>query len=207
MRPRGRPRARPEGAGGTWEADDCRVVRRTVKILHTRFTSSTRCSGSPPPVGPWIPEIGAPSRPGGAPQGRCARGPVSRVLDPASEVATISLGPRSRAASNDLPGRQRRGSSPTFPIWSFSGWGLPCRTCHQARGALLPHRFTLTARCQRVERGSARIATGGGLLSVALSLASRPVAVNNHPDPWSPDFPPPSRNSGAVARTSHAAAS
>ena len=30
----------------------------------------------------------------------------------------------------------------------------------------------------------------GGLFSVALSLASRPVAVNNHPDPWSPDFPP-----------------
>ena len=33
----------------------------------------------------------------------------------------------------------------------------------------------------------------GGLLSVALSLASRPVAVNNHPCPWSPDFPPRDR--------------
>ena len=33
----------------------------------------------------------------------------------------------------------------------------------------------------------------GGLLSVALSLASRPVAVNNHPCPWSPDFPPRGR--------------
>ena len=30
----------------------------------------------------------------------------------------------------------------------------------------------------------------GGLFSVALSLTLRPVAVSNHPDPWSPDFPP-----------------
>ncbi len=33
----------------------------------------------------------------------------------------------------------------------------------------------------------------GGLFSVALSLASRPVAVSNHPGPWSPDFPPRAR--------------
>jgi len=32
---------------------------------------------------------------------------------------------------------------------------------------------------------------GGGLFSVALSLISRPVAVSNHPDPRSPDFPLP----------------
>ena len=30
------------------------------------------------------------------------------------------------------------------PIWSCSGWGLPCHACYQARGALLPHHFTLT---------------------------------------------------------------
>jgi hypothetical protein len=30
------------------------------------------------------------------------------------------------------------------PIWSCSGWGLPCRPCCQRRGALLPHLFTLT---------------------------------------------------------------
>ena len=30
------------------------------------------------------------------------------------------------------------------PIWSCSGWGLPCRRCYQRRGALLPHHFTLT---------------------------------------------------------------
>ena len=47
---------------------------------------------------------------------------------------------------------------------------------------------------------------GGGIFSVALSLASRPVAVSNHPDPWSPDFPPRSlAGPGAAARSSHAA--
>ena len=29
------------------------------------------------------------------------------------------------------------------PIWPCPGWGLPCRHCHQCRGGLLPHRFTL----------------------------------------------------------------
>ncbi|TWT54529.1 hypothetical protein Pla22_21760 [Rubripirellula amarantea] len=48
-------------------------------------------------------------------------------------------------------------------------------------GALLPHRFTLTT------------ASRGGLLSVALSLASRPVDVINHPVLRSPDFPPDRR--------------
>ena len=39
----------------------------------------------------------------------------------------------------------------------------------------------------RIRRCEPRV---GGLFSVALSLASRPVAVGNHPDPRSPDFPP-----------------
>ena len=29
-------------------------------------------------------------------------------------------------------------------IWACWRWGLPCRGCHQPRGALLPHHFTLT---------------------------------------------------------------
>ena len=48
----------------------------------------------------------------------------------------------------------------------------------QAAGALLPHRFTLTAPYRR-----------GGLFSVALSLGSPPVAVSDHPALRSPDFP------------------
>jgi len=31
----------------------------------------------------------------------------------------------------------------------------------------------------------------GGLLSVALSVGSRPPGVTWHPIRWSPDFPPP----------------
>jgi len=50
-------------------------------------------------------------------------------------------------------------------------------------GALLPHRFTLTCdRCRSI----------GGLLSVALSVASRRLAVSQHPALWSPDLPRPS---------------
>jgi hypothetical protein len=53
-------------------------------------------------------------------------------------------------------------SHPTpIPIRSCSRRGLPCRTCRQARGGLLPHPFTLT------------LMTQGGLLSVALSLGFR----------------------------------
>ena len=30
------------------------------------------------------------------------------------------------------------------PIWHCSRWGLPCQSCCQSCGGLLPHRFTLT---------------------------------------------------------------
>ncbi len=53
-------------------------------------------------------------------------------------------------------------------------------------GALLPHRFTLTTRPSGPSPGE----PFGGLLSVALSLASRPVDVIDHPVLRSPDFPP-----------------
>jgi len=59
-------------------------------------------------------------------------------------------------------------------------------------------RCALTAPFHPCRPGSPR---DGGLLSVALSLASRPVAVGNHPGPWSPDFPPrskPERPSGPL---------
>ncbi len=48
------------------------------------------------------------------------------------------------------------------PIRSCSRRGLPCRSCFQKRGALLPHPFTLASRRTGI----------GGLLSVALSLGS-----------------------------------
>ena len=55
-----------------------------------------------------------------------------------------------------------------------------------AAGALLPHRFTLTAAANKT---GAQSPHRGGLLSVALSRALRPVGVADHPVRWSPDFP------------------
>ena len=72
-----------------------------------------------------------------------------------------------------------------FPIWPCSRWGLPCRSCYQDRGALLPHRFTLTGPCGFTRKSL------GGLLSVALSVGSRPPGVTWHLIRRSPDFPPP----------------
>ncbi len=56
-------------------------------------------------------------------------------------------------------------------------------------GALLPHRFTLTTRPTDLPKAEPP-EPFGGLLSAALSLASRPVDVIDHPVLRSPDFPP-----------------
>lgn len=78
-----------------------------------------------------------------------ARAPVSRILSPRASTrgSAIYLGSRSRATSIDLPagiGRAalyRLAAAPR-PIWSFSPWGLPCRSHHWPRGGLLHHPFT-----------------------------------------------------------------
>ena len=122
--------------------------------------------------------------PAGSRQGEVdVRGAISRVLSSpqgGGRPFLWDLGrPRPRTIyPGGLNGAGRHRSS---PIRSFSGWGLPCHFRRRKRGALLPHRFTLAARLREV----------GGLFSVALSLGLRPVGVTNHPDPWSPDFPPP----------------
>jgi len=67
--------------------------------------------------------------------------PVSRVLS----GIIIHLDWKS-PSSLKQPTRKRRGPRHSFPIWSCSGWGLPCRLSYQKRGALLPHHFTLTRR-------------------------------------------------------------
>jgi len=64
-----------------------------------------------------------------------------------------------------------------------SGWGLPSQASHLACWWALtspfhPYLFRVLTR-----------AAIGGLLSAALSLASRPVGVTDHPVLWSPDFP------------------
>ena len=62
----------------------------------------------------------------------------------------IPLGRASRRASSTLPGnpcgsRRARTDRPEgCPIWSCTGWGLPCHPPYSGRGELLPRRFTLT---------------------------------------------------------------
>ncbi len=70
--------------------------------------------------------------------------PVSRVLS----WIIIHLG-RKSPPGLERPTRKRRGPRHGFPIWSCSGWGLPCRSRYRSRGALLPHHFTLTDRGRR----------------------------------------------------------
>ena len=74
------------------------------------------------------------------------------------------------------PTRKRRGPRHCFPIWSCSGWGLPCRS------VLPPARCALTAPFHPYQ-------FPGGILSVALSVGSRPPGITWHPALWSPDFP------------------
>ena len=79
------------------------------------------------------------------------------------------------------PTRAQRGPRLRAPIWPCSGRGLPSRRrCRRTRCAL-----TAPFHPCRRHRESA----GGGLLSVALSVGSRPPGVTWHPVLWSPDFP------------------
>ncbi len=92
--------------------------------------------------------------------------PVSRVLS----WIIIHLDWKS-PSSLKQPTRKRRGPRHSFPIWSCSGWGLPCHFCYQKRGALLPHPFTLTNRSWRFTL----CCTGRGLAPPRRYLAPCPV--------------------------------
>ena len=116
----------------------------------------------------------------------CKPGSVAPTCRSRRGRATISLEQRLPTASSSRPGRRCWTSRPTpARRLNFSLLGLAPDGVYRARpvtqpaGELLPHRFTLTARCP-----------GGGFLSVALSLTSRPVGVTHHRALWSPDFPP-----------------
>ena len=92
--------------------------------------------------------------------------PVSRVL---SRII-IHLDRKSPSGLKQ-PTRKQRGPRHCFPIWSCSGWGLPRRPCYHARGALLPHHFTLTNRGWRYPF----CCTGRGLAPPRRYLAPCPV--------------------------------
>jgi len=64
----------------------------------------------------------------------------------------IPLGSASRRTSSDLPGSRFHRSGKHAdrtrgcPIWSCTGWGLPCHPPYSGCGELLPRLFTLTLR-------------------------------------------------------------
>jgi hypothetical protein len=87
--------------------------------------------------------------------------PVARRLK--QPTRTAGSGHRSRSLAFAKPR--------AAPIRSCSRWGLPCRRRCRRRGALLPHRFTLTVPARR---------PNGGLFSVALSLDLHPPDVIRH---------------------------
>jgi len=104
---------------------------------------------------------------------------ISRILFPEDRAVIIHLGRRSPAASSDLPGSIGRAILKRFPIRSCSGWGLPgFPCCHENRWALTSPFHPYLQK------------TGGGLLSVALSLGLPPPGVTRHPALRSSDFPP-----------------
>src|SRR5262245_11124226 len=135
-------------------------------------------------------------------------GPVSRVLSPPVQKAWAEDGHFSRTpvarrlqqptrapgGGPDQPARYCTPVREALPKEKSADalLGLaPGGVCQASRvapaaGALLPHRFTLTVGAR--QDGGSRAAYGG-LLSVALSRALRPVAVSDHPILWSPDFP------------------
>lgn len=130
----------------------------------------------------------------------CKPGSVPRGHLVAHGATTISLGRRSPDASSSRPGSGdetgrfapnphrtgRRGSN--FFLLGLAPDGVyRASPVTRPAGELLPHRFTLT--------GGANPA--GGLFSVALSLALRPVGVTHHRALRSPDFPPATVSPGA----------
>ena len=129
--------------------------------------------------------------------GAGARRPVSRVLSRAAARAmAIHLG-------RPLPGRltrPTRAAGPetdpsavlrpphAAPTWSCSRRGLPCRSRRRARGALLPHPFTLARR---------PCGPGRAVCSLWHFPWGRPRrALPGSVLPWSPDFPPPRPEGG-----------
>ena len=148
----------------------------------------------------------------GRQSGKRGSWPVSRVLYPAPfrsglariqtrpewcEAMVIPLGRRLPVGSSGLPrsnaGLQRacRGRTSPPPLFGLAPGGV-CRAsrspdCWCALTAPF-HPYLIPVIYRAI----------GGVLSVALSLASRPVGVTHHRVLWSPDFPLPVRFAAGV---------
>ena len=92
--------------------------------------------------------------------------------------------------------RQSRGLERGRSAWPCSGWGLPSQPGRPGCWCALTapfHPYRDVPLTGAREQACARSTDSrGGLLSVALSRALRPVGVADHPVLWSPDFPLPS---------------
>jgi hypothetical protein len=115
----------------------------------------------------------------------------------ARRVTAIPLERRLPGASSNLPGRPDPDIDPgtqpplprrwfrAVPIRFCSRWGLPCRLRCRKRGALLPHRFTLTASTLPRRAGAAAVCF---LWHFPWGRPRR--TLSGTACPWSPDFPP-----------------
>ncbi len=151
---------------------------RTLTI-HRTYSELVKYS-DPPVAGVWI-SCGD----------RWTRRPISRVLSRLrTDAAIIPLDRPLLDGSRDLPGRL----GPTtalpaqggrnVPIRSCSWRGLPCRPCHQVRGGLLPHPFTLTSAAAEAVCSLWRYPWGRPRRALPAAMSS-----------WSPDFPRPPEGS------------
>lgn len=138
------------------------------------------------------------------------RNSASRSVAPRRDVASIARDGLSREACGAWDPRESgRAVACSLLTWACWRWGLPCHVCHQTRGALLPHLFTLTFvewasptmphHPRQRDAGERRPPYDGGVFSVALSLASLPVAVSHHRALSSSDFPPGGTSPRAAA--------
>ena len=117
----------------------------------------------------------------------------ARIRDGHSSGTTVTRRlqqPTRTARSGQIPKLALR----TVPIRSCSRWGLPCRRRCRQRGALLPHRFTLTAAV--TQRAAAVCSLWHFPWARARRMLSGTVC------PRSPDFPPrqPFGFAGAAVR-------
>ncbi len=99
---------------------------------------------------------------------------LTRMLAASSCDSTASGGPPSTASLFELA----------------PGGACPAAGHPAVAREFLPHGFTLTCASARTPCDVRASSAIGGLVSVALSLGSPRVAVNDLPALWSPDFPP-----------------
>jgi len=131
--------------------------------------------------------------------------PISRVLSNTSRHPGSHSSRSGVACRLEQPTRGQHEPCYCPPIWSCSGWGLPCHLCYQKCGGLLPASLS-TGRILGTRTVSpspdptsvlgSNVAIPcikrrplADYFSVALSIASRRPVVNRHPALWSPDFP------------------